>query len=235
MTSDELQIALARAALERGGDGDKVVARFGSKNLSSPKMQAELRAIVGMALLSQNRQKDARGAFTEALALDPASVTANVGMARLAVAEKDFAKALSLVETALASSPSSYEALIFKADLLAAEGQPEPAENAYRAAIQAASKLVVPRLSLVAHLVRNGSLDKASAEVAALAKIAPRDPRTSYAKALVFFGQKKFSEARDSILQVLKVAPDHVPSVLLAGMAAFETGAYPEAESHLHS
>jgi putative PEP-CTERM system TPR-repeat lipoprotein len=232
LASDEVQVALARAVLDQGA-GEKVLAQFGSKKLSSPPMQAELRAIIGMAQLMQNRQKDARGEFTEALALDPGSVTANLGMARLAVAEQDFAKASSLVDTALASSPAGFDALIFKADLLAAQGQPEPAEKAYRDAIQAASRQIVPRLSLIAHLVRNRSLDKASAEVDALAKIAPRDPRTSYAKALVLVGRRKFSEARDPILQVLKVAPDHVPSLLLAGMVAFETGAYPEAESYL--
>ncbi len=233
LTSDELQIALARAALEKGDDADKIVTQFGSKQLSSPPMQAELRAMVGMAQFSQNHQKEARNAFTEALALDPANVTAILGMARFAVAEQDLAKALSLVDTALGSSPSSSEALIFKAELLAAEGKSAPAEQAYRDAIRVAPNQIAPRVSLIALLVKYQSLDKASGEVAALAKIAPKDPRTSYAKALVFVGQKKFAEARDPILQVLKVAPNHVPSLLLAGMVALETGAYPEAESYL--
>ena len=232
LTSDEVQVALARALLDQGA-GEKVIAQFGSKKLPSPPKQAELRAIVGMAQLMQNRQEDARGAFAEALALDPASVTANLGMARLAASEQDFAKAVSLVDTALGSSPASLDARMLKADLLAAQGQSEPAEKAYRDAIQVAPKQVVPRLSLIAHLVRYRSLDKASAEVDALVKIAPKDPRSSYAKAMVLVGQKKFSEARAPLLQVLKVAPDHLPSLLLAGMAAFETGAYPEAESYL--
>lgn len=233
LTSDELQIALARAALERGGEADKVVTQFGSKQLSQPKMQAELRAIVGMAQLTQNRQKEARYAFTEALALDPANVTAILGMARFAVSEQDLAKALSLVDTALGSSPSSVEALSFKADLLAVGGQFEPAEKAYRDVIRVAPKQIAPRLSLVALLEKYRSLDKASSEVDALVKIAPKDPRTFYARALVFVGQKKFAEARDPLLQVLKAAPNHGPSLLLAGIVALETGAYSEAESYL--
>jgi len=76
-------------------------------------------------------------------------------------------------------------------------------------------------------------LEKASAEVEALEKMAPKDPRTSYAKALLLTEQRKFAAAREAILQVLKVAPEHVPSLMLAGMAAFHSGAYPEAESHL--
>ena len=45
--------------------------------------------------------------------------------------------------------------------------------------------------------------------------------------------QRNFAAAKEAILHVLKVAPNHVPSLLLAGTAAMETDAYPEAESYL--
>jgi putative PEP-CTERM system TPR-repeat lipoprotein len=230
--SDELQLALARAVLNQGA-AEKVVTQFASKKLSSPPKQAELRAIVGTAQLIQNHQANARTSFTEALELDPLNVTANLGMARLAASEQDFAKALRLVDASLGTSPSSVEALILKADLLAAQGQSDAAEKAYRDAIQVAPRQIVPRLNLIAYLVKVRSADKASSEVEALVKIAPKDPRTSYSKAMVLVGQRKFSEARAPILQVLKVSPEHLPTLLLAGIVAFETGAYPEAESYL--
>jgi putative PEP-CTERM system TPR-repeat lipoprotein len=232
LRTDELQVALARAALA-GGASDKVLAEFGSKTLSSPKLQAELRALVGMAQFAQGRSAEGQAALAEALALDPANVTANLGLARLAASERDFRKALSRVDTALSASPARFETLLLKADLLAVQGQSEAAELAYRDAIRAAPHEVAPRLSLVTHLLRNRSLEKASAEVEALEKMAPKDPRTSYAKALLLTGQRKFAAAREAILEVLKVAPEHVPSLTLAGMAAFQSGAYPEAESHL--
>ena len=56
LDTDKVEVALARAELASGG-ADKVVAQFGPKTLSQPKMQAELRAIVGMAQLARNRQK----------------------------------------------------------------------------------------------------------------------------------------------------------------------------------
>lgn len=232
LDSDKVEVALARAELASGG-ADKVVAQFGPQTLSQPKMQAELRAIVGMAQLSRGRQEDARKAFTEALALDATDVTANLGMARLTASERNFAQAMSRVDSALVTSPSSVEALTLKADLLAAQGKSGPAESAYREAIRVAPNQVPPRLSLIAQLVKYGSFDKASAEVKALAKIAPKDARTYYAKALLLVGERKFSAAKEAILQVLKVAPDHVPSLMLAGTAAMETGAYPEAQSYL--
>src|SRR5262245_65139721 len=45
-SSDELQIALARAALARG-EADRLPERFGSIALSAPSAKAELRALVG--------------------------------------------------------------------------------------------------------------------------------------------------------------------------------------------
>ena len=231
--SDALQVALARAQLEKG-ETDKVVKRFGSQTLSSPKMEAELRAIVGMAQLARNHSEDAREAFSKALALDATDVTANLGMARLAASEKNLALADSLVDKVLDASPSNLEALQLKGALLEAQGQSEAAEKAYRDAVQAAPHQVAPRLSLISLLVKAQLFDKAAVEVDALQKMAPKDARSFYAKALLLTGQRKFAQAKEAILQVLKVAPNHVPSLMLAGMAAMETGAYGEAESYLH-
>jgi len=230
--SDELQVALARTALAKG-EADKMLERFGSKTLSTPKAQAELRALIAMAQLARRQLKEADRGFDEALKLDAANVTANLGAARFAAANRNFTEALSRVERALGTAPASLEALLLKADLLAIQGQNEPAEKAYRAAVEAAPRQLAPRLTLVTHLLRQGSLDKASAEAAAMEKVAPKDPRTFYAKALVLVEEKKFQEAKTAILQVLKASPEHVPSLTLAGMAALQTGALPEAESHL--
>jgi putative PEP-CTERM system TPR-repeat lipoprotein len=230
--SDEVKVALARAQLDKG-DAKKVITDFGSATLSSPNLQAELRGIVGMAELARGRKDDARKTFTEALALDASDATANLGMARIEASEKDFKQAMARVDGVLGSSPTDLDALMLKGTLLEAQGQSEAAEKAYRDAVQAAPHQVPPRLSLVALLVNSRLLDKASTEVDALEKIAPKDPRTYYAKALLLVEQRKFAAAKEAILHVLKVAPTHIPSLLLAGTAAMETGAFPEAESYL--
>jgi len=232
LRSDEVQVALARARLDKG-EADKVITEFGLKTLASPKMQAELRGIVGMAQLARNRIDDARKTFTEALALDSTDATASLGMARIEASQKNFAQAMSRVDAVLSASPGSLEALMLKGNLNEAQGKSEPAEKAYRDAIGVAPHQVGPRLSLIALLVNNHLVDKATTEVSELEKIAPKDPRTFYAKALLLVEERKYAAAKEAILQVLKVAPNHVPSLLLAGTAAMETGAYPEAESYL--
>jgi putative PEP-CTERM system TPR-repeat lipoprotein len=232
LDSDELQLALARTLLAKG-DAAKVLAQFESKTLRSNALQAELRALIGVAELARNERARAQRAFGESLALDPANASANLGMARLAALSRDVPGALARVDTALASAPRSPEALLFKGDLLAAQGQAEPAETAYREAIRVSPGQIAPRLRLVAHFAGARAMDKAWVELAALEKMAPKDPRTSYTRALLYVEERKFPAAREAILPMLKVAPNHVPSLVLAGTAAYETGAYAEAESHL--
>jgi len=229
---DALQLALARTVLARG-EADKLLQRFGATLLAAPKAQAELRALVGSAHFARGEMRDAGRAFDEALGLDASNVTAQLGSARLAAASQDFSEALSRVERALGAAPASVPALVLKGDLLAAQARHDAAESAYRAAIDAAPAQIPPRLTLIVHLLATASFEKASAEVAAMEKAAPRDLRTFYAKALVLVQQQKFPAARQAILQVLKVTPEHVPSLTLAGMAALNTGALGEAESYL--
>jgi putative PEP-CTERM system TPR-repeat lipoprotein len=231
-SSDELQVALAQAALARG-QADKLLERFGSMALPAPKANAELRALVGTAELERARPRAAARAFEEALELDASNVTAQVGAARLAAARADLAEALSRVERALGAAPDSVPALLLKAELLERQSKPDAAESAYRAAVAAAPGQLAPRLSLIMHLLNAGSPERATAEVAAMEATAPRDPRMLYAKALVLVRQQQFSAAKQAVLQVLKAAPEHVPSLTLAGIAALNTGALAEAESHL--
>lgn len=231
-SSDELEVALARAALARGM-ADKVLQRFDSRTLSAPKAQAELRALVGTAHLTRGQTLAARRAFDGALRLDSSNVTAHLGTARLAAAGQDLAAALSGVERALRAAPASVPALLLKGDLLAVQSRHDAAESAYRAAIDAAPRQLPARLVLIIHLLRAAAPEKAAAEVAAMEKAAPNDARTFYAKAIVLLEQKKFPAAKDAVLQVLKGAPEHVPSLVLAGIAALQTGALPEAESYL--
>ena len=229
---EELQVALARAALAKG-EAAAVLQRFGAKTLAKPAAQTELRALIGMAHLARGGLKEAERAFDEALQIDAGNVTANLGAARLAAAHRNFGDALSRLERVLAAAPAHVGALLLKAEMLAAQGQPEAAEKAYRAAIETAPREMAARLALVVHLLRQGERDKAAAEAAAMQNAAPKDPRTFFAKALALVEEKKLPEARQAILQVLKAAPEHVPSLTLAGFAALQTGALPEAENHL--
>src|SRR6185503_17874759 len=145
---------------------------------------------------------DAERAFDQALKLDASNVAGQVGAARLAASKRDFTLALSRVEQALSGAPSNVQALLLKADLLGAQAKPDEAETAYRAAIDAAPNQTAPRLAFITHLLRQRAVEKASVEVAAMEKAAPKDPATSYANAMVLSEEKNFPAAKEAILHV---------------------------------
>ena len=230
--SDEVQVALARTLLAKGQSA-ALVKQFGETKLSAPKAQADLMAIVGTAELQRGRRAVAQAGFQQALGLDATNAYAHLGLARVAAAEQDWKRSSEAVEAALAAAPLSIEALILKADLLAFQGQNEAATKAYKAAIEAYPGAIAARMGLIGHLMQQRAIEPAAAELAALEKLAPKDPRTFFTKATLLVEQRKWKEAREALQHVLKVLPEHVPTLTMAGLAAFETGAHAEAESHL--
>jgi putative PEP-CTERM system TPR-repeat lipoprotein len=229
---DELQIALARSALAKG-EAAAVLERFGTSTLSGPAAQAELRALVGMARLALGQRIEAQRAFDQALKTDAANVTAQLGLARFAASGRDFAQALARLERVLETTPKNMEALLLMADVLAVRQRHDDAEKALHAAVEAAPKHPEARLALIVHVLRRGALDRAAAELAAMEQAMPRNPAAFYARAMVLNEAKKYPAAKQAALQVLKAAPEHVPSLTLAGIAALHTGALQEAESYL--
>ena len=64
-------------------------------------------------------------------------------------------------------------------------------------------------------------------------KIVPNSPQANYLRALIEHRKKNPAAARDIVLQVLKAAPDHLASLLLAGIVEFELGSHAQAQGHL--
>ncbi len=64
-------------------------------------------------------------------------------------------------------------------------------------------------------------------------KAVPQDVRSRYLEALLELRQGDPAKAKEAILHVLKVAPDHAPSQLLAGAIELQLRAFGTAEDHL--
>jgi putative PEP-CTERM system TPR-repeat lipoprotein len=74
--------------------------------------------------------------------------------------------------------------------------------------------------------------DNAQTELDAAAAIAPGSMLVAYTQALLDYSRGKPELAQDSLLKVLKVAPEHMPSVLLAGAVSAQLGSWYIAEHH---
>ncbi|MDP1897745.1 MAG: PEP-CTERM system TPR-repeat protein PrsT, partial [Sulfurimicrobium sp.] len=78
-----------------------------------------------------------------------------------------------------------------------------------------------------------GKFDTAKANIDIARKSAPNNLIVFYTQALLDFRQGKPEAALESLQQVLRVAPEHMPSILLTGAVQYALGSMPQAEQHL--
>jgi putative PEP-CTERM system TPR-repeat lipoprotein len=223
--------ALVRALLHQS-QFDKALSELALQPSNSP-AKAELLALSGNAHLGLGEQEKARAAFMAALVADASNETAKLGMAMLAAFDRDFARATELVDEVLVKAPLSAEALLLKGRLLAAAGKGTEARDAYAKAIEAQPYSFRAYMNLVPILISERDLEGARARVEALRKVAPKAFATFYLDAMVSYAQSDRPRAREAIQQVLRVATDYIPALLLAGAIAHDSGNYAQAEEYL--
>ncbi|MDR8085194.1 hypothetical protein, partial [Acinetobacter baumannii] len=72
--------------------------------------------------------------------------------------------------------------------------------------------------------IGRGKFDAAKVEVEAAEKNSPGSLLVVYTRAMFEFSQGKHAAAKESLQKILKVAPDHLQSVLLSGASELALG-----------
>ena len=212
----EFQRALDQTQIEAGGDG---------------RTQAELITLRGLATIGLGRTKEGADLLARALEIQPEFASALMGQARLAEADGKFEEAARLLERAIAASPRDVDAWMMKGDLQHYLKQ-DGAIASYRKVIELDPESVSARLNIVSINLDASDLDAARQEFAQAQVLAPTDPMVKYTEGLIEFRRGNYPAAQTALQGVLKDAPDHRPSILLAGMAAYALGSYAEAQTH---
>jgi putative PEP-CTERM system TPR-repeat lipoprotein len=223
--------ALMRTLVARG-DFDKALAEPGGA-LSSPAAIAEVEALRGQAHLGLNQRDAARKSFETALSTDANNLVAALGLARLAAVNGDLDAGERRVEAVLRRAPDSAEALLLKADLQSAAGHATEAIATLETLVNKEPRHLAAHFRLVPMLLREGRVAEARTRVDALKKQGGKAGGTQYLDALVAYAQNRLDVARAAVLDVLKAAPDHAPSLVLAGTIEHDSGNYVQAEEHL--
>jgi tetratricopeptide (TPR) repeat protein len=229
---DDAYPLLARTLLAQG-NYDKVISNLRDRKLESAQARAELGTSVATAQLALGDPKSARASIDAALAGLPPDARALTIEAEIAAASNDLPGASKLIDAALALAPKDSDALLVKSQLEVAAGHPDQAVATLESAVEGDAKTLNARATLVALLVTSGKLDKAAAQVAIMKKLAPQQFGTLYSDALVSFARGDAAHARDVIQTVLAVKSDHLPSLLLSGLANYQLGSYAAAEEAL--
>ncbi len=231
--ADQLVPLQARALLALG-QAKKVVDELGKVQLTSSDGKADLNTTLGRAWLALGKTDAAQTAFGDALAAVPDYGPALFGQARIKASQRDFAAAMSLIDSALAKTPGLVEALQFKGDILAIQGKKSESSDIYRKIIESKPDYLPAHASLISRWIEAGKLEEASKQFEAMKKIAPSHPQTTYVQAELLFREKKFKEAREAIQQHLKAMPDSISGLQLAGAIEYELQSYDTAETHLN-
>src|SRR5215813_2749260 len=235
-----------RKALELGFDPAKVRAPLAwtllvqgqyqkalDETKSAPE-SAEVLSVRGRAQLSLGDFKGAASSFDRALELEPQYAPAMLGQVRLAVAERNLDRAAGLVDSVLKRNPKNLDAWLVSGELQYLQGNNDKAVAAYSQALQLQPLQFTAHLRRASVLADSGKFDAAQADIDAARKIAPDAPSIlGYTQALLYFRKGDPKRALESLQKVLAVAPDHMPSVLLAGLSHYALNALAQAERHV--
>ena len=231
-SADQVTPLLAHTLLVLG-QPKKVTDDFAKIQLTSPESKADLDTTVGHAYLALGKLDEAQASFDAALAAFPEHGPAQVGQARVKASKRDYSAALALLDSVLLKSPTLVDAWQLKGDILYAQGNLTESSAAYRKVLEIKPDHLLAHSSLVSRLLEGRNLDDAGKQLAAMKKLAPAHPQTNYLQAQLLYQQRNFTSAREAIQQHLKILPDSVSGLQLAGAIEYELKSYPIAETYL--
>ena len=230
----ELVVPSLATAMLAQGQYKKLTDEFAKIDLNQGTAKAELQTSLAAAYGAQGNAGLARVALAGALAADPAYAPALIIQAREKAATREYDAALALVEGILAKTPANPEALKLKADIQAyGKNQQDEALGTYRKAIEAKADFAAAHSAIITMLVQQGKLDEASKQLEQLRQVAANHPQTKYLETLVAYAKKDFKGARELAQQLIRVAPNYVAGLQLAGAIELQTNSLLQAEAYL--
>lgn len=237
-TPDAVLPLLARAMLEQG-DARGLLTEFGpssgTPNLATAHSEAAFKSMLGQAQLQSRRTAEAAASFRGAAIAVPGHLPAQMGLARVMALEGDPDAAASIAERLVAAHPQSAEAHMLIADLQALRGDPAASIAALEQAVRVDSGYLAARYALIAALISEQRFDAAAAQLKQVRALAKADLRIDYFQAAVALGRYDLERAREIAQRIVRYAPHHVPSLLVAAAVEMQDRRPLAAEIHLRS
>jgi len=223
---------LARALLLSGG-AKKLATLYGEVTLGDKAANASLKSSVASAWALLGETAKAQAAIDAAVKSVPDYAPALLFQARLKTSQNKFDEALQTIEQVLAREPANYEAWYFKGEVLThGKSDPKAGEEAYGRALAVERAFVPAHLALIGMRLRSGDIPGAKAQADQLRAVLPKHPQTLFVDAQIALFDKNLTKARELTQQVLRVAPDNVGVLQLAGAIEGQSGALVVAETY---
>lgn len=226
--------ALAQALVAQHKSEQLLTEYAAHPPLAEPQAEADFRALLGDAHLSNRDPAQARKAYQAALAAAPAHVQARLGLARAAGAVGDLQAAIAAVDTVIADAPPSAEAHFVRAMLLNLRGDRDGTQRSLERALAVSGDHVKSRSELASLLIDNKQYDQAAAllDDKSLAA-AGSDGRLNYLRAVLDARRGALADARKRVASILSTQPDNAAANALAGEIELRSTNLTQAEVHL--
>jgi putative PEP-CTERM system TPR-repeat lipoprotein len=228
--SGNVTLMLARALLMQG-QYERLLTDI--VPTAAPAQRPALLAMRGNALLGQNKVEPARALFAEALKLHADAPEALLGLARIALWQQQGDTARQLLKRALATNPDHVDLLRFQADLLRADGDNDAALAVQQTILRRHPQQAQALLDVANIHSDAARYPLARAALAQARKASGASLGVMYSQAMLSYRENKLPAALEAVQRILRVAPDHYPSVLLAGTVQSALGSPQQAELHL--
>ena len=241
--------AEARTALQRNGDEGKIAPVLAEILLRAGKYEALLRDVPagnrppqqesavrlyrGHAYISLHQLPQAEPLMRDAERLDPASVGARLGMARLLLAEGKATEGEQEIDQALQIAPRDSHAEIAKSDLLRSRGDVDGSLAYVNDVVSREPQNMTARLDRVNLLIAKNQLDVASQDIHTILGELPDDFQANYLQALVDARQNRLDQANSRLQKYVVSFRDFPAGYLLLGDIQFAQGKLSEAEDSL--
>ncbi len=231
--ADDLVLPELATALVASGENAAAIEELRNPGVSSGALAGRLLAIQGDAYLIRNDNEKARRSYEAALAADPSTSLAKVGLARLASNARLNDESTRLVNEALAVDERSFDAWLYKGVLLSREGKHKESVAALERAASIQPWDMRPLALAVSQKIALKDVAGAEATLAALRKSAAGPTTILYAEAQVAYEKGNRDLAREQIRRALSGRPDDPFMLLLAGRIEHDLGNFLVADKHL--
>ena len=230
MAGAELNIGLTRAMILSG----KFDAAATEISISGNPEQKEWLLLQGLLDYGLNRYEAAKENYQKVLALDPQHIEAHRGLLQteLALGNRELARAE--ISRALEVTQDDLAIWMLKGQLDISEDRFEEARSSYQKALSLAPKSAAAHLGLAMAMVSLDALPEAIENLDALGPSAEEDPRVNYLRALIAKKRGEPESALQYARKVLRIAPNHVPTMMLAATLNMQLGDYSAAEDQLN-
>lgn len=191
----------------------------------------------GMAHAAMGRHEQAAASFRAALALDPGSLAAELGLVE-SMATRELPAALERSAGIVAAHPDSALAWYTRGALLARAGESAAAADAFEHAQARIGQLDVPQQAALfaaqaeTHFVL-GDLAGARAAIGALQNVAPGTPVAKLLSARLHMAEGRYSEASAELHRALQTAPELTQARFMLAIALVAQGHLEQASQRL--